>query len=139
MGSCVLRMSSREWSSSMFHVSCYLFYSHCYLYLCVLIILNLLVQDIQTQICQLSYFCVGTFCHGTIQLPVLFLKKDFIYLFMRDTQREAETQAERETGSMQEARRGTRSWVSRVTPWAEGRRLTIEPPRRLYFQYFNLK
>ena len=30
-------------------------------------------------------------------------KKDFIYLFMRDTQREAETWAEREAGSLQEA------------------------------------
>ena len=29
--------------------------------------------------------------------------KDFIYLFMRDTQREAETQAEGEAGSMQGA------------------------------------
>ena len=28
--------------------------------------------------------------------------KDFIYVFMRDTQREAETQAEGEAGSMQE-------------------------------------
>ena len=32
-----------------------------------------------------------------------FLKKDFIYLFMRDTQREAETQAEGETGSLRGA------------------------------------
>ena len=41
---------------------------------------------------------------------------------MRDTQREtqAETQAEGEAGSMQGARRGTPSWVSRITPWAEG-------------------
>ena len=41
---------------------------------------------------------------------------------MRDTLkgREAETQAEEEAGSMQEARRGTRSRVSRITPWAEG-------------------
>ena len=30
-------------------------------------------------------------------------KKDFIYLFTRDTQREAETQAEGEAGSLQEA------------------------------------
>ena len=37
------------------------------------------------------------------------LFKDFIYLFMRDTQREAETQAEGEAGSMQGARCGTRS------------------------------
>ena len=30
--------------------------------------------------------------------------KDFIYLFMRDTEREAETRAEGEAGSMQGAR-----------------------------------
>ena len=40
----------------------------------------------------------------------------------REREREAETQAEGEAGSMQEARRGTRSLVSRITPWAEGRR-----------------
>ena len=39
---------------------------------------------------------------------------------MRDTEKEAETRAEGEAGSMQGARRGTRSRVSRVTPWAEG-------------------
>ena len=39
---------------------------------------------------------------------------------MRDTEREAETQAEGEAGSTQGARRGTQSWVSRITPWAEG-------------------
>ena len=33
--------------------------------------------------------------------------KDFIYLFMRDTQREAETQAEGEAGSLPGARCGT--------------------------------
>ena len=37
---------------------------------------------------------------------------------MRDTEREAETQAEGEAGSMQGARRGTRSRISRITPWA---------------------
>ena len=42
------------------------------------------------------------------------------YLFMTEREREAETQAEGEAGSMQEARRGTQSWVSRITPWAEG-------------------
>ena len=46
--------------------------------------------------------------------------KDFIYLFLRDTEREAETQAEGEAGSMQGARHGTRSQVSRITSWAEG-------------------
>ena len=37
---------------------------------------------------------------------------------MKDTQREkeAETQAEGEAGSMQEAQYGTQSWVSRITP-----------------------
>ena len=41
---------------------------------------------------------------------------------MRDTEieRAAETQAEGEAGSMQGARRGTQSQVSRITPWAEG-------------------
>ena len=46
--------------------------------------------------------------------------KDFIYLFMRDTHREAETQAEGEAGSMQGAQHGTQSRGSRITPWAEG-------------------
>ena len=41
---------------------------------------------------------------------------------MRDThtQRDAETQAEGEASSMQGARHGTRSQVSRITPWAAG-------------------
>ena len=38
----------------------------------------------------------------------------------REREREAETQAEGEAGSMQGARHGTRSWVSRITPQAEG-------------------
>ena len=47
----------------------------------------------------------------------------------REREREAETQAEREAGSMQGARRGTRSQDFRTTPWAEGRRPTTEPSR----------
>ena len=39
---------------------------------------------------------------------------------MRHREREAETQAEGEAGSMQGTRHGTQSWVSRITPWAEG-------------------
>ena len=46
---------------------------------------------------------------------ILFFK-DFIYLFMRDTEREAETQAEGEAGSMQGARCRTRSQDPGVTP-----------------------
>ena len=37
---------------------------------------------------------------------------------MRDTGREAETQAEGEAGSMQGAQHGTQSQDSRITPWA---------------------
>ena len=46
------------------------------------------------------------------------------YLFIHDRhaqrEREAETQAEGEADSMQGAHHGTRSRVSRITPWAEG-------------------
>ena len=60
--------------------------------------------------------------HQMTESLLLFLNfifiKYFIYLFMRD--REAETQAEGEAGSMQGARHGTLPWVSRITPWAEG-------------------
>ena len=36
-----------------------------------------------------------------LHADLFYIFKDFIYLFMRDTQREAETQAEGEAGSMQ--------------------------------------
>ena len=39
---------------------------------------------------------------------------------MEDTEKEAETQAEEEAGSMRGAQHRTRSWVSRIRPWAEG-------------------
>ena len=39
---------------------------------------------------------------------------------MRDREREAETQAEGEAGSMQGARCGTRSQDPRIMPWAGG-------------------
>ena len=44
-----------------------------------------------------------------------------MYLLMRGTEREreAETQAGGEAGSMQGACRETRFWVSRIRPWAE--------------------
>ena len=38
----------------------------------------------------------------------------------RERERERQRQAEGEAGSMQGARHGTRSWVSRITPQAEG-------------------
>ena len=49
---------------------------------------------------------------------------------MRDTERKADTKAERDAGSTQGARCGTQSRDSRITPWAEVRRSTAEPPRR---------
>ena len=63
---------------------------------------------------------------------------------MRDTEREreAETQAEGEAGSMQGARRGTPSQVSRITPWAEGGAKPLSHPgcpKDWSFKfYFNL-
>ena len=46
-----------------------------------------------------------------------------------EREREAETQAEGEAGSMQGARRGIQSRVSRIAPWAKGKRQTAAPPR----------
>ena len=43
---------------------------------------------------------------------ILFFSQDFMCLSMRDTEREAETQAEGEAGSL----RGARSWDPGVTP-----------------------
>ena len=49
---------------------------------------------------------------------------------MRDTQREAEAQAEGgEAGSRQRAQSGNRSRDSRITPWVKGRCPTAEPLR----------
>ena len=64
-------------------------------------------------------------CSYHERLFEFFLKILFIYSW----EREAETQAEGEAGSMQGAWRGTRSQDPKITPWAEGRYLTAEPPR----------
>ena len=55
---------------------------------------------------------------------------------MRDTLREAETQAEGEAGFSQGAQRRTRSWDSGIRPWAKGRRSTAEPPGHPLFESF---
>ena len=48
----------------------------------------------------------------------------------REREREAESQAEGEAGSMhREPECGIRSRVSRIAPWAKGRRSTAAPPR----------
>ena len=68
---------------------------------------------------------------------LFFFFKDFIYLFIHDREREAETQSEGEAGSMQGARHGTRSQDSRITPWAKGRCQTAEPPKdpQIFFEH----
>ena len=58
-------------------------------------------------------------------------------MIVTEREREAETQAEGEAGSMQGARRGIRSRVSRIAPWAKGRRQTTAPPRDPRFIFFN--
>ena len=57
---------------------------------------------------------------GSEKSGLFIFKRFHFYLFTRDTQRGAQTQAEGEAGSLQGARPGTRSQVSRTTPWAEG-------------------
>ena len=57
------------------------------------------------------------------------LLKDFIYLFIKDTQREE--------GSPQGAWCGTRSQDPGTTTWAKGRRSTTEPPRCPYIVIFK--
>ena len=56
------------------------------------------------------------------------------------TERERERERGRDTGggrsSMPGARRGIRSWVSRIAPWAKGRRQTAAPPRDPPFPFF---
>ena len=56
----------------------------------------------------------GAWCGTRFQVTLdgFFL---IFYLFMKDTR-----EREREVGSMQEARHGTRSQVSKITPWAKG-------------------
>ena len=71
------------------------------------------VNFLQGRTCLLLEVEVIQVCSSTY---LYFYFKDFIYLFVRDTQREAETQAEGDTGSVWGARRGTQSWVSRIRP-----------------------
>ena len=64
-----------------------------------------------------------------------------VYLFMIVTQRERERA--RDTGRGRSrlhapgARRELRSWVSRIAPWAKGRRQTAAPPRDPLLFFFK--
>ena len=62
-----------------------------------------------------------------LDLEDFILFKDFIYLFMRFTHREAEIHAEGEAGSLQGAQCGTISQNPRIMPQVEGRHSTTGP------------
>ena len=66
-----------------------------------------------------------------VSFATSFFKDLFIY------SRETETQAEGEAGFMQGSRHGTQTRDPRVTPWAEGRRSTAEPPGVPLLQLLN--
>ena len=83
-------------------------------------------------------------CHYVLFF-VFFLR---FYLLIHKRQREREREREREAGrdtdtgeagSIQEARHGTRTQDSRITPWAKGRCQTAEPPRDPYILISYLK
>ena len=65
-----------------------------------------------------------------IRQDVSFFSIDFINLFMRDTDREAETQVEGEAGSMQGPGCGTRSGTPGSCCELKTKHSTAEPPRR---------
>ena len=59
---------------------------------------------------------------------VYFFNKDFIYLFLRDIQREAETQAEGEAGSLQEPGVGLDPRTPRSRPEPKADAQPLSPP-----------
>ena len=80
-----------------------------------------------SQLCtELSIWMQLNIHSSQVHMEISFFK-DFIYLFMRDTERDrGRDKAEGEAGYMQGAWRGTQSQVSRITPWAKGE--TAESP-----------
>ena len=60
-------------------------------------------------------------------------------LFIRDRQREVETQAEGEAGSLWGFWHGTRSQDPRIMTWDKGRHSTTEPPQCSYTWTFGWK
>ena len=69
---------------------------------------------------NICFWTVIVMSYRIILVFIFIFFKDFIHLFMKDTEREAETQAEGEVGSMQGAWPGTQSQVFRIMPWTEG-------------------
>ena len=79
-----------------------------------------------------SYKAHGPFGSFTSYFVFVFVFFNF-YLFMIVTQEERERGRDTGRGRSRlhapEARRGSRSLVSRIAPWAKGRRQTAAPPR----------
>ena len=58
-----------------------------------------------------------------------FFKWKILFMYLWETQREAETWAKGEAGSLSGGWRGTGSQDPRIVTWAKGRHSTTEPPR----------
>ena len=120
------------------NVNCFLLcFSLCLDYLTCLSLLSYYISDIWTQPLEKRLTTNEILEHKSSIFLMLtsaffsfFFLRFLFYLSMRDTQREAEAQAEGESGSIQGAQCGTWPQNSRITPWAEGRHLTTEPPSR---------
>ena len=78
---------------------------------------------------SLTYFPWKTYI--LFYFILFYFFKDFIYLFMIVTERERGRDTGRGRSRLHApgARRGIRSRVSRIVPWAKGRRYTTAPPR----------
>ena len=72
------------------------------------------------------------------KVTFFFFLRFYLFVHERHRESEAETQAEREAGSTQGAQYGTRSWVSRITPWAEGGTKPLSHPIIIYIHYGKL-
>ena len=68
---------------------------------------------------------------------VLFTFKDFIYLFIRDTQREAKRRRQREKQAPCRKPNVGLDPVTPGPPWGKGRRSTTEPPMRPLYSCFS--
>ena len=103
-----------------------------------------LIYSIHSMFFIIIYLLFIVKCHhpplqSKLHVDVVYVLSIFFfnfYLFMIVTERERERR--RDTGRGRSrlhapgARCGIRSWVSRIAPWAKGRRLTAAPPRHPY-------
>ena len=85
--------------------------------------------------CISQYFIHHQQTHSFFQ-QVFFFKR-LLFIHERHREKEVETQAEGEADPSQGARRGTRSRVSRIRPWAEGRAKPLSHLGCLLFTLFR--